>query len=193
MPRIRFVHFAAPPISRLIARPRSCRGRTAGDAAGQACERQSSEGRREEGRGRPGWLGPAGKRIAAREPPKLDYSCHATLNGVTHVRDDRDPVASRGRTAEHVSSTLFHLDRIRRADGRMDGWMDRWMNERYSVSRSPEKFRFNLETADCSGSACPHVGDRHGVHEVSRRLPLIMPAKALASLQLTHSDDDDHR
>jgi len=32
---------------------------------------------------------PAGKRIAAREPPKLDYSCRAALNGVTHVRDGR--------------------------------------------------------------------------------------------------------
>lgn len=76
--------------------------------------------RRGEGdRGRPGWLGPVGKRIAAREPPKLDYSCHATLNGVTHVRDDRDPVASRGRTAEHVkfSSVPFGSDRTGRTDG----------------------------------------------------------------------------
>lgn len=71
-----------------------------------------------------GWFGPAGKRIAAREPPKLDYSCHATLNGVIHVRDDRDPVASRGRTAEHVSSVLFRSDRMR-SDRRTDGRTDR--------------------------------------------------------------------
>lgn len=129
MPRIRFVHFAAPPISRLIARPRSRRGRTTGDAAGQRASGSPGEG---EGRGRPGWLGPVGKRIAAREPPKLDYSCHATLNGVTHVRDDRDPVASRGRTVEYVSSVLFSSNRIgsdertderlnRRAGGRTNG------------------------------------------------------------------------
>lgn len=72
-----------------------------------------------------GWLGPAGKRIAAREPPKLDYSCHATLNGVTHVRDDRDPVASRGRnTLVRFCSVRFGSDRIGQTGGRMDGWTD---------------------------------------------------------------------
>lgn len=32
----------------------------------------------------PGWQTDRGE----REPPKLDYSCRATLNSVTHVRDD---------------------------------------------------------------------------------------------------------
>jgi len=68
-------------------------GANCGGCCGTACERRSRRDRELKQAG--GWLGPAGKRIAAREPPKLDYSCHATLNGVTHVRDDRDPVASR--------------------------------------------------------------------------------------------------
>jgi len=100
--RIRFVHFAAPPISRLIAQPRSRRGQAAGDAAGERAS--GSPGRGWRVGGRSGWFGPASKRIAAREPPKLDYSCHATLNGVTHVRDNRDSVASRGRW-----NTLFEF------------------------------------------------------------------------------------
>lgn len=57
--------------------------------------------------------------------------------------------------------------------------------------RSPEKFRFNLETplaasALASGIVMEPVKFPDG-------LPLIMPAKALASLQLTHGDDGDHR
>lgn len=55
------------------------------------------EGEGADGGGSPGWQTDR----AAREPPKLDYSCRAALNGITHVRDDR-PVASRGRTPERV-------------------------------------------------------------------------------------------
>lgn len=83
------------------------------------------------GAGRPGWLGPAGKRIAAREPPKLDYSCHATLNGVIHVRDDWDPVASRGRnTLVRFCSVPFGSDRI----GQAGEWIDGRTVQRFTKS-----------------------------------------------------------
>lgn len=139
------------------------------------------------GAGRPGWLGPAGKRIAAREPPKLDYSCHATLNGVTHVRD-WDPVASRGRnTLVQFCSVPFESDRIGQASERTD----RWTDGRCSVSPSLEKFRFNLGTPLAAPALMLEI-----VMELMKfpdGLPLIMPTKALASLQLTHGNDDDHR
>jgi len=64
-------------------------------------------------------------------------------------------------------------------------------NGRCNISRSPEKFRFNLETPLAPPTLTSEI-----VMEPMKfpdGLPLIMPAKALASLRLMHSDDDDHR
>jgi len=111
--RIRFVHFAAPPISRLIAR----RGHVGahGGCCGAAARERRLEARGGAERGGSAAGRPAGKRIAAREPPKLDYSCRAALNGVTHVRDGA--AASRGRTTEHVPLASVPIGR---ADERRD-------------------------------------------------------------------------
>lgn len=65
------------------------------------------------------------------------------------------------------------------------------MDGRCSVSRSPEKFRFNLETPLAAPALMLEI-----VMELMKfpdGLPLIMPAKAFASLKLTHGNDDNHR
>lgn len=68
-----------------------------------------------------------------------------------------------------------------RTDERAGGW---------TAQQSPEKFRFNLETPLAAPTLMSEI-----VMELMKfpdGLPLIMPAKALASLQFTHGDDDDY-
>lgn len=108
-PRICFVHFAALPISRLIVRRGHTTAERTGERWNRGCRGTAHERlvrrRRERGDSSPGWQTDRGK----REPPKLDYSCRTTLNGVTHVRDDSAGGRRYHMVAGHVP---FHFDRM---------------------------------------------------------------------------------
>lgn len=97
-----------------------------------------------------------------REPTKLDYSCCATLNGVTHVRD----YSARGGLLHHVVAGTRSIPF--QSNERTDG----------AALYKVRKFQFNLFLARLL------IEDRHGAHEVSRRVTFhYMLVKAFASLR----------
>lgn len=134
------------------------------------------------------WLAvgrPVGKRIAAREPPKLDYSCHAALNGVTHVRANCQRSGGVTWANDGTCSIWFHSLR---------GWTDEW-RERFA--RFSREVSIYIETPPIA-RGCLITRNRRGDGEVSRRLiPLITPWRKRSLYILytaTHGDEggDDH-